>query len=393
MARRRTRGSSSAPPRRPHAASTILIGLAVLLLGLGLGITLSRGAPWRVSMPVPAPVKSPVPMPHLPTPSAPLVIDDPSLDAAVRRAIALIGTLVRETQDDQTAPQESQQLRWHLHMIEVRPRGDTADALQVVGQEVERAGGKVLSRSPTGIRVGVQRDGRAFVTHEIRVVPVRAQTRVAIIFDDAGGSLDDLEAIIALGRPVTVAVLPGLRFSREVAERARGAGLEVFLHLPVEPEDPTKKVGPGGITTDMSDEEIIQIVRADLQGVPGAVGVNNHMGSRGTADGRVMRAVLQVVRERGLIFVDSVTSPRSIAARMASEMRIPTAARQVFLDNQDDREAIRQQIIRLITLAKRRGEAVAIGHAHRLTARVLSEMLPELDRQGIVLVPASALAR
>lgn len=386
MAKRRTRGSSSsAPPRRRHAASTILIGLAVVLLGLGLGIGLSRSTPWRVS--------TPAPTPRMPGPTAPLLIDDPSLDAAVRRAISEIGTVVRDTQEDQTAQQGSQQLRWHLHVIDVQTQGNAADALKTLGQEVERAGGKVFSRSPTGIRVGVPREGRIFVTHEIRVVPSRAQTRVAIIFDDAGGSLDDLETIIALGRPVTVAVLPGLRFSREVAERARAAGLEVFLHLPLEPEDPTKKVGPGGITIDMRDEEIIQIVRADLEDVPGAVGVNNHMGSRGTADERVMRAVLQVVKERGLIFVDSVTSPRSIATRLASEMRIPAAARQVFLDNRDEPEAIRQQIVRLITLARQRGEAVAIGHAQRLTAQVLKEMLPEFDRQGIVLVPASALAR
>lgn len=386
MAKRRTRGSSSsAPPRRRHAASTILIGLAVVLLGLGLGIGLSRSTPWRVS--------TPAPTPRMPGPTAPLLIDDPSLDAAVRRAISEIGTVVRDTQEDQTAQQGSQQLRWHLHVIDVQTQGNAADALKTLGQEVERAGGKVFSRSPTGIRVGVTREGRIFVTHEIRVVPSRAQTRVAIIFDDAGGSLDDLETIIALGRPVTVAVLPGLRFSREVAERARAAGLEVFLHLPLEPEDPTKKVGPGGITIDMRDEEIIQIVRADLEDVPGAVGVNNHMGSRGTADERVMRAVLQVVKERGLIFVDSVTSPRSIATRLASEMRIPAAARQVFLDNRDEPEAIRQQIVRLITLARQRGEAVAIGHAQRLTAQVLKEMLPEFDRQGIVLVPASALAR
>lgn len=388
MAKRRTRGpSSSTPPQRRLAASTVLIGLAVLLLGLGLGISLSRSSLWRVSTPVP------LPAPSAPVPTAPLAIDDPSLDAALRRAISEIGTVVRDTQQDQTAQQGSQQLRWHLHVIDVQTQGNAAGALKTLGQEVERAGGKVFSRLPTGIRVGVQREGRIFVTHEIRVVPSRAQIRVAIIFDDAGGSLDDLETIIALGRPVTVAVLPGLRFSREVAERARAAGLEVFLHLPLEPEDPTKKVGPGGITIDMSDEEIIQIVRADLDDVPGAVGVNNHMGSRGTADERVMRAVLQVVKDRGLIFVDSVTSPRSIATRLASEMRIPAAARQVFLDNRDEPEAIRQQIVRLITLARRRGEAVAIGHAQRLTAQVLKEMLPEFDRQGIVLVPASALAR
>ncbi|HXF82861.1 MAG TPA: divergent polysaccharide deacetylase family protein, partial [bacterium] len=211
--------------------------------------------------------------------------------------------------------------------------------------------------------------------------------------DDAGGSLEDLEAIIALGRPVTVAVLPGLRYSREVAERAAAAGLEVFLHLPLEPEDSAKALGPGGITVAMSDREIEASVRASLASVPGAIGVNNHMGSRGTADPRVMRAVLSVVRERKLVFVDSVTSPRTVAARIAAEMGVRTAARHVFLDNEDEPTAIRRQLRRVLARARRSGEAVAIGHASRLTAQVLREMLGEFDSAGVVLVPASALVR
>lgn len=217
--------------------------------------------------------------------------------------------------------------------------------------------------------------------------------RVAIIFDDAGGSLADLEEIIALGRPATVAVLPGLRYSREVAERARAAGLEVFLHLPLEPDDPGKRMGPGGITVAMSDEEITAAVRAGLAAVPGAVGVNNHMGSKGTADPRVMRAVLAVVKERNLLFVDSVTSPRTVGAVLASELGIRTASRHVFLDNEDDPAAIRAQLRRTIAVARAQGAAVAIGHAQRQTAQVLRQMLGELDRAGIVLVPASALVR
>jgi polysaccharide deacetylase 2 family uncharacterized protein YibQ len=226
-----------------------------------------------------------------------------------------------------------------------------------------------------------------------RPAPPPPAGRVAVIFDDAGGSLEDLEAIIALGRPVTVAVLPGLRYSREVAERAAGAGLEVFLHLPLEPEDGSKALGPGGITVAMSDREIEASVRASLASVPGAIGVNNHMGSRGTADPRVMRAVLRVVREQDLVFVDSVTSPRTVAARLAAEMGVRTAARHVFLDNEDEPAAIRRQLRRALARARRTGEAVAIGHASRRTAQVLREMLGEFDRAGVVLVPASALVR
>jgi polysaccharide deacetylase 2 family uncharacterized protein YibQ len=240
----------------------------------------------------------------------------------------------------------------------------------------------------------VKPSGERPKAHDARIPPAQEiRARVAIIFDDAGGNLRDLDAIIALRRPVVVSVLPGLRYSREVAERARAAGLEVFLHLPLEAEDASKALGPGGITAEMSDEEIAAVLREDLNSVPGAVGVNNHMGSKGTADERIMRVVLSVVRERRLIFVDSVTSSRSIAGRRAAEMGIPTAARAVFLDNEDTPAAIRAELLRLISLARQRGQVIAIGHANRQTAKVLRSMLDEFEKQGVELVPISTLVR
>ncbi len=217
--------------------------------------------------------------------------------------------------------------------------------------------------------------------------------RLAIIFDDAGGSLAHVEDIIAIGRPVTVAILPHLAYSAEVARRTRAAGLEVLLHLPVEPEDDTKAMGPGGVMTAMEDAEIRAVVRSDLDSVPGAVGINNHMGSKGTADYRVMRVILDVVRGLGMFFVDSVTTPRTIVAPVAEEIGVRTAARAVFLDNENDETAIRRQVVRAMTVARERGSAIAIGHAQRLTPRVVLAMLPEFDRAGVVLVPVSTLVK
>lgn len=388
MARRGTPGRST--------RNAAVIGAVVMLIGIAAGVFLARGVPLgprQTAPPAPTPPVSAPPTPTPPEQPSVIAVDDRDLDAAVRRALGQIGAVVQSTDQERSLQRGQQLLRWHSRTVAVRPRGTIDDAVALLGKEVQQAGGKVFSRSPTGVRIGVVRDGQPLLTHEVQFVPFRAQARVAIIFDDAGGSLADLDVIIALHRPVAVAVLPGLRFSKEVAERARAAGLEVLLHLPIEPEDPTKQLGPGGITTAMSEEEIIQTVRADLATIPGALGVNNHMGSRGTADERVMRAVLAVVKERGLIFVDSVTSPRSIAARVASEMQIRTAARQVFLDNEDEETAIRRQVLHLITLARQRKEAVAIGHAHRLTATVLQGMLAEFDRQGVEIVPVSTIVR
>ena len=216
---------------------------------------------------------------------------------------------------------------------------------------------------------------------------------VAIVFDDAGGSVGDVEEIIAIGRSVAVAVLPGLTHSTEVARRARAAGLEVLLHLPVEPHDDAKAMGPGGVMVAMSDAEIQSTVRAGLASMPGAVGVNNHMGSKGTADRRVVRAILEVVRDQQLFFLDSRTTVDTVVEPVAAELGVPAGRRLLFLDNQEDEEAIRQQVRRLIALARERGAAIAIGHAQRITARVVASMLAELDREGVAIVPVSTLVR
>jgi len=143
----------------------------------------------------------------------------------------------------------------------------------------------------------------------------------------------------------------------------------------------------------MSDEAIQHTVAADLATVPTAVGANNHMGSLGTTDARVMRAVIAVIRTRRLFFVDSMTSPRSVAGQVARSMGVPTASRAVFLDNQDDAAYVRAQFLVLIRIVQSRGQAIAIGHVGKVTIRVLQEMLPAFDEAGIQLVPVSQLVQ
>ncbi|MDQ7849868.1 MAG: divergent polysaccharide deacetylase family protein [Armatimonadota bacterium] len=242
------------------------------------------------------------------------------------------------------------------------------------------------ARPQPGPRGGALRGASPAV---VRSEPTPA-ARVALIFDDAGATLQQVEPILALGRPVTLAVLPGLAASAAVARRAQAAGLEVLLHLPLESEE-DRRLGPGGVTTAMSDEEIAAVVRAGLAEVPGAVGINGHMGSRATADLRVMTAVLGVVREQGLFFVDSRTTPRTVAMQVARALGVPAVERTVFLDNEDEPAYITGQVRRLLEAARTRGWAIGIGHAQRGTAEVLRQLLPEFDRAGVVLVPVSDL--
>jgi polysaccharide deacetylase 2 family uncharacterized protein YibQ len=388
--------------RRRAAAGRRFLPFAILAVvgGLTIGLLLSRPPaprgpivpsvpPANGRIPAPAPAARAVPPPLRP---AALSVDDSALAAAIRRGLPGLGEIISERDAAQSDYAGEVLLRWQLRTIELQTRHSPEQILRALQPEIIRAGGQVFSRT-SPLTFGVVREGRAVVTHQVRLVRPPTIARVAIIFDDAGGSREDLEAIIALARPVTIAVLPGLRFSREVAERTRAAGLEVFLHLPFEADDPTKAMGPGGVAGTMTDAEIVATVRAGLASVPGAVGVNNHMGSKGTADERVMRAVLREVKARGLLWVDSRTSLQTVGARLAGEMGVPAAERQVFLDNEDAPEAIRVQVARLIEIARRDGQAIAIGHAHRQTAQVLREMLGEFDRLGIELVPVSTLAR
>jgi polysaccharide deacetylase 2 family uncharacterized protein YibQ len=192
--------------------------------------------------------------------------------------------------------------------------------------------------------------------------------RVAIIFDDAGYGIRAVREIEAIGRPVTISILPHLPYSSLIAEEAPARGVQVILHLPMEPDNDAIQLGEGGIRVAMSDEEIRQTVAADLATVPNVVGANNHMGSLGTSDPRVMRAVLQELKSRHLFFVDSVTTPHSVAVQVARDIGVRTATRAVFLDNQDDEEYVRGQFRTLIALAQTRGQAIAIGHVGRVTA-------------------------
>ena len=223
--------------------------------------------------------------------------------------------------------------------------------------------------------------------------PRPGHARVAIIFDDAGYGLRGAREIEAIGRPLTISILPHLPYSTVIAEEAPARGVQVILHLPMEPDNTAIQVGEGGIKVAMSDEEIQHAIAADFATVPYAVGANNHMGSLATSDPRVMRAVLQEMKTRRLFFVDSVTSPHSVAVQVAREVGVPTAARAVFLDNQDDEAYVRGQFRTLIAVAQARGQAIAIGHVGRVTARVLVSLLPEFDEAGIQFVRVSDLVR
>jgi polysaccharide deacetylase 2 family uncharacterized protein YibQ len=150
--------------------------------------------------------------------------------------------------------------------------------------------------------------------------------------------------------------------------------------------------GRNAILTSMSDEEITRTTRENVDAVPHARGMNNHMGSLATTDRRVMTSVLRAL-PHGMYFVDSRTTGGSVAATVAREMNVRTATRNVFLDDVATEASVRKQLAVLASAAEQRGIAIGIGHPHPATMRVLAEELPELRARGFRLVRASEVVR
>ncbi|MCC6850584.1 MAG: divergent polysaccharide deacetylase family protein [Deltaproteobacteria bacterium] len=224
--------------------------------------------------------------------------------------------------------------------------------------------------------------------------PRRAAPRVAVVIDDLGDSLHTARRVLALEPPVTVAVIPFRENSAAVAAAAVSNGREVILHLPLEPERDGAMAGGGGfLRTSMEPRHLEGQLERDLRAVPYIVGVNGHMGSRFTSDPRAMRTLLTALRARGLFFLDSKTSPESVAGELADGLGVPFAERNVFLDHDPSPDAVARALAVAARVARRTGQAIAIGHPHPSTLAALATWLPAATRDGFEIVPVSALVR
>ncbi|MDH5706163.1 MAG: divergent polysaccharide deacetylase family protein [Candidatus Aminicenantes bacterium] len=232
-----------------------------------------------------------------------------------------------------------------------------------------------------------------FSVHEERT-PLKKEpkNKVAIIIDDMGYSLEAIREICSLKAPLTVSVLPYSPLAQETAWIAYQSGLEVMLHLPLESINNTENNDMEGlIHSRMSREEIERMVDSELEQVPYIKGVNNHMGSKITANRPLMNIILQRLMDRDLFFVDSRTSGRSVAYRVAQSLGIPSTFRNVFLDGSSQEEYIQKKLIELFRLAQKKGKAVGIGHPFKETLKVLKENLDRVNEFDLELVLVSQI--
>jgi len=223
---------------------------------------------------------------------------------------------------------------------------------------------------------------------------LRQKPKLAIVIDDFGYSNSDvIRKYFQVSEKLTLSVIPGHPYSRWTASEGKKFNKEIIIHMPMEPERQEYGMGEDQymIRQTMRSFEVEQRISDAKMSLPEAVGMNNHMGSLATADAEVMGMVMKSLKEKGLFFVDSFTSPRSVAYEVAKVQGLPAACRSVFLDNNKDKSEIQAQFEKAIDVAKRRGSAIAIGHVYLETLEVLEHLIESGKFSGITLCFASEI--
>lgn len=216
--------------------------------------------------------------------------------------------------------------------------------------------------------------------------------KIAFVIDDIGNHNRYTKQLKSLGDTVTYAILPRLPYSRYYGDLSRTTGAEVILHLPLDTVQ-DKIPGRGLIVGTMSREDVLDILARDLDSVPNHVGVNNHMGSRGTADREMMTIILTELKRRGLFFLDSYTTPESVVPSVGRAIGLPILARGVFLDNEDSKPAIRAQLNHLRAVVREKGNAIAIGHYREKTLEVLAKEIPRFQKEGFEIITLTEMLK
>ena len=207
--------------------------------------------------------------------------------------------------------------------------------------------------------------------------------QVIIIIDDMGYRQADTNAF-SLPIEVAVSILPKTPLAKQFALRAHEQGRDVMLHLPMSSLS-DKKLGPGGLTSNMRPHQIDKILDENLASVPYAIGVNNHMGSALTADKHAMQRLMLAIKQRSLFFIDSRTTSDSVAYDMAATMGVLSDQRHVFLDHIQTHEFYEQQLTQLVNIAKQHGRAIGIAHPYPSSLAYLSKALPDIEQRGVAL--------
>jgi polysaccharide deacetylase 2 family uncharacterized protein YibQ len=236
-------------------------------------------------------------------------------------------------------------------------------------------------------------DQPSWLRFAVPVPALHGRPHIAIVIDDLGLDKRRTERTIALPGPLTLSFLGYATDLPQLAEEGHHAGHELLVHVPMEPISRSEDMGPNGLAVGLGEDEVLRRLRWNLARFEGYVGINNHMGSRFTANAESMAPVMAELKARGLLFLDSRTIGRSAGVELARRYGVPHAARDVFLDNEVNAPAIATQLAEVEAIARRNGSAIAIGHPHDATIAELTLWLEQLPKKGFVLVPLSTVVR
>lgn len=312
----------------------------------------------------------------------------------------------------ETSREEVEAIVGELDPAGVTMRVADAQAAQQLVEKLRAAGGGLLSyfsvdsvtATKNSIRIKATFDGKKYEIEliweapkpppkprtQLPAKPKPALPRLALVIDDMGTSVATAREFMDLPYPVTPAVIPFLSHSTDVAHLYSERNHPFFLHMPMEPQGyPSQKPGKGAIMTGDGPDKVKKLLASALDSVPGASGVNNHMGSRATESKALMAPVMEELDKRGLAFLDSETSPKSIAAETAKAKGVSFGSRDVFLDNEARSGAIEAQLKLAVERAKKQGYAVAIGHDRPETLKVLKAWGGKFEAMGVEIVPVT----
>jgi len=363
--RKGTKGSSGFMSRFSFRLPSILsIGIPVLIAGIVLGLVAGNLLiPERTAAP-----------PRLATPQPERTVLPPSI-------------LHGEPEEEKTPPRpetEARSLPDELFAEEEPAPEEAAPTQSAQSAPPEK---KTASLPPSPARPGA-----AWRKAAIPPPSVHGHALIVVIIDDMGVDMKQSARIMDLKGSLTLSFLPYAHKLDEQIAKARATGHELMVHLPMEPLNASVDPGPDALLTALPPAELERRIDANLSRFPGYVAINNHMGSKFTANEKGMDLVMAALHRRGLLFVDSMTSSQSVGMAAASRAGVPALARDVFLDNVPSVAAIETQLEKTEILARRKGAAIAIGHPRPDTVAALAAWLPTLEGKGLTLVPISALA-
>jgi polysaccharide deacetylase 2 family uncharacterized protein YibQ len=216
--------------------------------------------------------------------------------------------------------------------------------------------------------------------------------KIALVIDDLGEERLLTRELLEWDFPLTFSILPFTPYAKTIAREAHQKGKEVIVHVPMEPHGfPKVRPGEGALLEGMNEESLRQQLVKDIEAVPYIKGASNHMGSRLMEDSEKVKVILSELKQRGLFFLDSRTTPQTVGVNVAQGLGVKAMERSLFIDHSLDEEDIKQKIEKLISLSLSNGKAVGIGHPHPATLKSLKEMIPKMKEKGIELVPLSTL--